>query len=205
MLDQAEALFVDNPGSWADPNQAAPIIAPGLRTETIQRLLTSPRLAERASQLLAERLGAGDPATLEPADRALASSAAATLETVALAAGAVWHAQRVRALVLGADIALLCARFGDGTRDAALRHAALAPDDRHLAAPNDTTDGAEALADDIQRDGVRCMAAWIDTLPGWAAARIRLKWPPTNTPLDDAARACAVPIVRAVAAEMLAV
>jgi hypothetical protein len=206
MLDRAEALFVNNPGSWADPNLVAPMIAPGLRTETARRLLTSPRLAERASRLLAERLGAGDPATLEPVDRVLAGSAVATLETVALAAGAVWHAGRVRALVLGADIALLCARFGDGTRDAALRHADLAPDERHLsAAGQDTLDGAEALADDIQRDGARCMAAWIDVLPAWAAARVRLKWPHTESRMDEAARACAVPIVRTIAAEMLAV
>jgi hypothetical protein len=206
MVNRAAEAFVTDPGAWADPGRAAGLIAPGLRSDTAQRLLTSPRLAARASRLLAEHLGCGDPATLEPGDLALASAAVAVLETVALGAGAVWHTRRVRALVLGADIALLSSRCGEAVRTAALGHAALAPgEDRLVDADRTAADDANALADDIERDGGRCFSAWIDTLPGWAASRVRLKWRGgLELPASEDERACAARIVRALAAEALA-
>jgi hypothetical protein len=202
MPDPAVDSFIDDPGAWADPEQAAGLIVPGLRAETAQRLLGSQRLAARVSRLLAERLGPGDPAALEPVDLALVSADRATLESVALSAGAVWHTRRVRALVLGADIAMLCTRLGDETRRAALRHAALALET--AGGNGGHADDANALADDIERDGALCMAAWIDALPGWAASRVRLKWRHTlDLPADDDGRASAVRIVRTLAAEAL--
>jgi hypothetical protein len=205
MVDQLAAeAFVADPGSWADPARVAPLIAPGLRAETAQQLLASPRLAGRASALLADRLGCGDSTALEPVDLALACAPGAVLEAVALRAGAVWHARRVRALVLGADIALLCTRLGEATRNSALRHAVLAPIETNSSdtAPADDADG---LADDIARDGARCMSAWIDALPDWAASRVRLKFPGATEPTSSVDRhASAVRIVRTLAAEELA-
>jgi hypothetical protein len=221
MVDPAVAeAFVANPGAWADPALAAPLIAPGLRADTMQRLLASPRLAQRASRFLADRLGWGDTATLEPADLSLAIAAGATLQAVALQAGAIWHARRLRSLVLGADIELLGARLGDTTRSMALRHVALAPDTDHVAGV--VTDDTGTLADDIERDGAWCMAAWIDTLPDWAAARVRLKWhgpsaspapaafaspapAASASPAGEQQRASAARIIRALAAEACAV
>jgi hypothetical protein len=204
--DQAAEAFMTDPGTWADPGLVAPVIAPGLRFETAQRLFASPRLAGRASRWLAEHLGGGDPAALEPMDLALASAPGAVLASVALCAGAVWHAQRLRALVLGADIALLRTRIGDATRDAALRHAALAPGDGELSGRDrGVMDDAGALADAIERDGPRCLSAWIDVLPDWAASRVRLKWPGVPAlPAGADGAASAVRIVRALAAEALA-
>ena len=200
MASQAAERFIHDPAAWADPGRAAALLVPGLSAATAERLLASPRLAARASRLLAERLGWGDVAMLQPVDLALAGADGAMLESVALAAGAVWHARRVCALVLGADIAVLCARLGDETRRAALRHMTLAP----VAASADRTpaDDPNALVADIECDGARCMAAWTDALPGWAASRVQLKWPHrSDPPEDDVVRASAVRIVRAVAAE----
>jgi hypothetical protein len=198
--------FIIDPGAWADPARAAPLIAPGLREETARHLLTSPRLARRASRWLADRLGPGDPATLEPVDLWLARTAVATLETVALHAGAVWHARRIRALLLGADIALLCDRLGSEARAVALRYAALAPDDGSASDLNrDAATDAAALADDIERDGARCLAAWIASLPDWAASRVRLKLPDRlEPPVSPDRCAAAAQIVRTIAAEALA-
>lgn len=206
MSDGVVEAFLTDLGAWADPTLAAPLIAPGLRAETAQRLLASPRLTARASRLLLQHVGQGDPATLEPVDLALASAASAMLETVALYTGAVWHARRVRALVLGAEIALLSTRLGDDTRRAALRHAALAPGEgQALAASGGNADNANTLADDIEHDGARCMAAWIDTLPDWTASRVRLKWRGGfDFPAADATRAYAARVVRTLAAEALA-
>ena len=209
---QAAEEFVTDPGAWADPALVAPLIAPGLRTETARHLLTSPRLAGRASRWLADRLGHGEAAALEPVDRALASASVAVLAAVALRAGAVWHARRVRALVLGTDIALLCTRLGEAARNAALRHAG--PDHPGLppvAANSPDIDGsaaddAGALADEIARDGARCISAWIDALPDWAASRVRLKFPAgSDWPASIDLRARAVRIVRTLAAEELAI
>jgi len=200
MSGQASLAFLHDPGAWADPAGAAALIVPGLQTETARRLLHSPRLAVRASQLLAARLGDGNSEALDPLDGALAAAPADALEAMAFSAGAVWHARRVRAVVLGADIAALCHRCGEAAREAALRHAGLAPD--HAAALGGQLDELEA---DIAHDGRRCVAAWIDTLPAWAAARVRLKWrAPPLPPLPDAGKAPAVRIVRTLAAETCA-
>lgn len=197
MSAAARLTFLHDPGAWADPAGAATLIVPGLQTETARRLLHSPRLAARASQLLAARLGDGDKRGLDPVDSALATAPADALDAMAFSAGAVWHARRVRAVVLGADIAALCHRCGEAAREAALRHAELAPDDATaLGAPSGE------LEADIAHDGRRCVTAWIDTLPAWAATRVRLKWrAPPLPPLPDAGKAPAVRIVRTLAAE----
>lgn len=192
--------FLHDPGAWADPAGAAALIVPGLQPETARRLLHSPRLAARASQLLAARLGEGSSPPLDLIDDALATAPADILEAMTFSAGAVWHARRVRAVVLGAEIAALCHRCGEAARVAALRHVALAPENA-IAASGETGD----LEADIVHDGRRCVAAWIDTLPRWAAARMRLKWrAPPLPPLPVAGRAHAVRIVRTLAAESCA-
>jgi hypothetical protein len=184
------SAFANDPGAWADPARAAPLIVPGLLPETARRLLSSPRTASRASQLLAHQLGRGDPAALDPADAALLAAGIARLEALAARAGSVWHAKRVRALILSAEIAALTTRFGAPARDAALRHIALAggPDG-----------GSDDLHADIARDGVRCIAAWIGTLPAWVAMRMWLIWPDDVPPAEESdAR---VRIVRTLAME----
>ena len=199
-MSGAAALFLTDPGAWADPALVAPLISPGLSPETAHRLLSSSRLAARASSWLADRLGRGDLAALPPEDLALAVATADTLDAVALCAGAVWHAPRVRALVLAADLAMLRARLGDEVRDAALRHGALAPEMARPMAADGSAGNADVLADDIARDGAGCMAAWIDALPEWAAARVRLKWQSdSDPPAREDACAEALRIIRALA------
>jgi hypothetical protein len=201
-MSEAAAVFLADPGAWADPAFAAQLIAPGLQAETARQLLSSPRLASRASRWLAGLLGHGDPEALFPPDRALALAPTETLELVALCAGAIWHAPRVRALVLGADIAVLRERLGDEVRRIGLRHAALA----WTSARSGAAEDANALGEDIARDGSACLAAWIEALPDWAAARLRLKRPGEGIlPADEGARMRAVQIVRTVAIETLAV
>jgi hypothetical protein len=209
MVDPGAAqAFIADPGAWADPALVVPLIAPGLRADTVQRLLASPRLTQRASRFLADRLGWGDTSALEPADLSLAIAAGTSLQAVALQAGAIWHARRLRSLVLGADIELLATRLGEATRSLALRHVALAPatDNPAGAAAGDTG----ILVDDIERDGAWCMATWIDALPDWTAARVRLKWQaasapnPSASPVGEQQRVAAVRIIRALAAEAVA-
>jgi hypothetical protein len=179
------------PAILPDPAAAAALIAPGLQPETARRLLQSPRLAARAAHLLTTRLGNGDMADLNLIDQTLMAQ---PLDPLALSAGAVWHARRVCTLVLGTEIAELSRRCGTQARQVALRHVDLAPEAE--AAP--TGD----LAVDILQDGRRCVAAWVSTLPDWAANRVRLQWHhPSLSPMPEASRALAVQVVRRLAAD----
>ena len=172
------SAFMGDPGAWADPAQVAPLIVPGLTAGTAARLMASPRTGRRASALLAAALGTGDVLALPAADAALVLASPETLLSLATAAGAVWHARRVRALVMAADIAAFVARFGQVARDAAMRH----------APPPGVTDAPGAsLAADVAADAARCIQAWIETLPAWAAARMRLVHPAAALPPDHAA------------------
>lgn len=172
------AAWCDEIARWALPEAAAPLIAAGLQATTARRLLRSQHLSGRASALLAARLGRGEPDTLAEADRRLVLASPRTLDRVAVLAGAVWHAPRVRALVLAQDVETFVAALGEDARDAALRHAALAP--APTAGGVISADGLEAA---IRGDGAACLSAWIDSLPGWASGRMRLRW----TGLDAAA------------------
>jgi len=183
--------FVRDIALWAEPALATPLLAAGLRAETAARLLRHPRFAARASTALVERLPLADADILEPQDYDAALSDAATLTRIAARAGAVWHAHRLRNLLLARDIAPLVERFGEDLRAIALRHAALAP--------QDTAD--DEFAGAIDRDGRRCVATWIDALPAWAAARVRLKWCSTWSAFEVPLSLAAVSIVRAVSAE----
>ncbi len=190
------AAFLDEIARWALPEAAASLVAAGLQAGTAHRLLRSPRLSGRASALLAARLGRGEPGTLGEADRRLVLASAEALDRVALLAGAVWHSPRVRALVRAHDIEAFVAALGEDARDAALRHAALAP----VADGAIPADGLEAA---IRRDGAECLSAWIDALPGWASGRMQLRWRAPDGVADrlahdPALRARAAGIVRAV-------
>ena len=200
--DISMAAWCDEIARWALPEVTAPLIATGLQADTARRLLRSPRLSGRASALLAARLGRGEPDILVEADRRLVLASPHTLDRVAILAGTVWHAPRVRALVLAQDIEMFVAALGEDARDAALRHAALAP--APTAGGVIPTDGLEAA---IRGDGAACLSAWIDVLPDWASSRMRLRWTapdvgadgrPNRLSDDPSLRARAAGIVRAV-------
>ncbi len=198
--DLSMAAYCDEIARWALPEAAAPLIAAGLQAGTARRLLRSPRLSGRTSALLAARLGRGEPDTLAEADRRLVLASPRTLDRVAILAGTVWHAPRVRALVLAQDIETFVAALGEDARDAALRCAALAPA-AGGAMPADELESA------IRHDGAACLSTWIDSLPVWASGRMRLRWTapdvgadgrPNRLAGDPSLRARAVGIVRAV-------
>ena len=186
--------FVDGPGLWGDRLRAAEHVAPGLAPAVAHRLFGE-RTGARAARLLASRLGAGDPAGLDAVDAGLCLAAPAALDAMAERAGAIWHAASIGRLILAADIARLAARHPQA-RTLALRHAALAP-------PGVPACDPDGLGDAIARDGARCLSAWIDTLPAWAAKRVRLKWlvPPwSGSPARAGEGMVAAGIVRALAA-----
>ena len=177
------------------PERVAPLLAPGLRSEVVLRLMRSPRLAARCTAWLEAALGEADFAVLPDDEQALASADTETLHRAAVLAGAVWHAPRIRTLVLARDIAAFIERFGEPARDVALRHAALAP------AP----DAALPLEAAIGHDGGACVTAWIAALPDGVDRRLRLMLAPADeVPPGPAHHERGPAIVSAIATEAVA-
>jgi hypothetical protein len=183
--------FRATPAGYADPALAADLIVPGLRADTAERVLRAPRTAGRAGALLLALLPEADPAGLEADDARLVLASPAALDSVGLAAGAVWHGKRVRALVRGAEIAALAAACGPTARASALRH----------APPVEPVQASADLLDDIRREAVACVTAWCASLPDWAAARMRLVRPAAPPPDHAGTRAG---LMRALSREVLA-
>lgn len=152
------------------PSRLAARLAPGLAAATAERLLASPRLGAQARRWAVE--GAEDAVhALGFDDRLLAESGPDGLRRAAALAGAVWHAGRVRGLILARDLQGFIDRCGPAARALALRHAALAP-------PAADAGSAELpLADAVAADGRACLSAWLDALPPSAAAAVRLALP----------------------------
>ena len=140
-------------------------LAPGLGESVAERLLLSPRLGERVRAWATA--GAADAlAALDERDRTLAAAGEGALRQAAVLAGSVWHARRIRSLVLARDLQAFIEAHGPGARTIALQHLSLSP------APAVTS--AEPLADAVLADGRACVSAWLGSLPGPAADALRL-------------------------------
>lgn len=158
------------PADGIVPSRLARRLAPDLAAATADRLLASPRLGARARHWAAE--GAEDALhALAFDDRLLAESGPDGLRRAAVLAGAVWHARRVRGLIMARDLQAFIDQHGPAARALALRHAALAP-------PGEDEGSAERpLAEAVAADGRACLSAWLDALPPPAAAAVRLMLP----------------------------
>lgn len=173
----------------ATAERLAEALAPGLAPATVEKLLGSPRLGDRARNLLAGNTAAATMA-LPAEDRILAEIGAPGLDRAASLAGAVWNGSRVRALMLARDLQPFLDAHGPAAREAAFQLAALAPD---TPAPL----GA-SLPDQVREDGLACISAWIEALPPEAARAVRLHWPADRErPPGDAHRAAGPALLRA--------
>ena len=152
------------------PSRLAPRLAPGLAAVTAERLLNSPRLGQRVRRWAAQ--GAEDALhALAFDDRLLGESGVEGLRRAAMLAGAIWHALRVRGLILARDLQAFIDAHGAAARELALRHAVLAP------AVEDAGSAERSLAEAVAEDGRACLSAWLDALPPAAAAAVRLALP----------------------------
>lgn len=165
------AVFADDIAAWALAERVAPLLAPDLKPAIAERLLRSETLRAPCSAWLVRTLG---PLTsvdgLEPDEKRLVLAPGTALKEAARLAGAVWHARRICALVLAADITAFVAVHGRLARDVAVRHLALTP-----LQMDPSQHAADDLAEAIAADGRASVAAWIDQLPPPIAGRLRLK------------------------------
>jgi hypothetical protein len=157
-------------------HRSAAALLPGLDPTIAERLLSSTRLFDRAAEFLEARLGQGELDGLDGCARDLLGSSPEALHAFAIAIGAVLNGQRLRLLVTAAEIAGLASRIGPQGRRVALNYLV-------FSAP--PSGNGRELAACIEADGEQALVTWLDTLPYWAAGRIRLKWYSTQPPFEE--------------------
>ncbi len=186
---RARLRFERLPAAYCHPERIAKLLPEGLPTGFRDRLLGSARLRLRLSSLLARRFRltpccAGD---LETPEGRFAQLEGEALKNALLCAGAIWHARKIRKIILAEPLRHLIERMGRDNHRIALRFIDLAiPDDAALddAGDGGAENGDQALANvdkllgRIERDGLIAVNAWCHHQPAALAGRLRLKLPP---------------------------
>ncbi|MER8606746.1 hypothetical protein NKH48_24045 [Mesorhizobium sp. M1233] len=110
----------------------------------------------------------------EPADevdRAIALSSGEELEELALRSGAIYWAGSLAAVIVGREAAALQAALGADLCAFALAN-------RDLAGPIERLGPLEDISGRVYGDGLSCLGAWCQIMPGDTSMRVRLKLVP---------------------------
>jgi hypothetical protein len=164
---------------------------PGLPEAAAMRLLDTPRLQPRLSELLRRRLG------LAPCDAAawqgdvarIAGLSPADLDRAIRHAGAAALAARLRTIVLGPDIRRVTGRIGADAYAFGLGHKGVAPAlNRFESMP---------VEEAVDRAGLLCLTAWCGEAGLAVGERLRLRlaperWPDGGLPPTERPRATAL-------------
>lgn len=166
------------PAAYCHPGRIGALLPEGLPASFRDRLQGSARLRLRLSALLAERfalspLAADELATPEGRFALLEGD---ELESAVRRIGAIWHAKKIRKIILAEPLRRLIERLGRDNHRAALRFIDLAPEDGDETG-GDITD-VDTLLSWIERDGLIAVNAWRRHQPAALAERLRLKLPP---------------------------
>ena len=176
-LFRSALVFNRRPVAYVDPARIA-ADEPSLPAEAWRRLLATPRLSARLSQRILARYGllGRELWDFEPRRRRLALLDAAALRRIAVRAGALLHAAAISRIVLRERVLAVRALIGDDGHAFALRRAPF------LSLPARLPEARDPAVV-IERDGLSCLAAWLEREPEALAQRVRLRFPP-GTALD---------------------
>ncbi|MDH3660598.1 MAG: Yop proteins translocation protein K [Alphaproteobacteria bacterium] len=178
------------PAAYCHPGRIAALLPEGLPTSFQGRLQGSRRLCLRLSAVLTKRFAL---LPLMADDLATPEGHFAQLEGQELAnaisrIGAIWHAQKIRKLILAEPLRRLIERLGPDNYRAALRFIDLAPEDEDARDGDHAEGGApdvDLLLGRIERDALIAVSAWRRHQPPALAERLRLKLPPCPEVDDD--------------------
>ncbi|MGI9490612.1 MAG: SctK family type III secretion system sorting platform protein [Geminicoccaceae bacterium] len=181
---RARLRFERLPAAYCHPERIAKLLPDGLPAGFRDRLIGSARLRHRLSSLLARwfRLAPCCAGELETPEGRFAQLEGAPLENALSRVGAIWHARKIRKIILAEPLRHLIESLGRDNYRAALRFIDLAAEDD--AADEGADDDAQALPDvenllgRIERDGLIAMNAWCHHQPAALAGRLKLKLPP---------------------------
>ena len=161
----------ERPSQYGAPGAIASLLGAGIQAPLVDRMLAKPSTRKRLDVELNARLG-----TL-PSDRTALQDHILLLDppklvTLALQAGAVWHASFIARVYDGASVRALAERIGPEFREAAI--ADLASNPALATLPHPDLD-LEKLPAAIARDGAACLVAWCECQPRPIGWRILLK------------------------------
>ncbi|RJT41313.1 hypothetical protein D3227_05800 [Mesorhizobium waimense] len=165
--------FISNPASYADAARLAECFDGTISEAACERMLHSARLHQRLSKVLLERYGLSC-AVDEPADevdRAIALSSSEELEELALRSGAIYWAASLAAVIDGREADALQAALGADLCTFAVAN-------RDLAGPMRPLEQLEDMRSRVYADGLSCLSAWCQAVPGETSMRVRLKLMP---------------------------
>lgn len=171
---RAKLRFERLPAAYCHPGRIGALMPEGLPVIFRDRLQASTRLKLRLSDLITERFQlqactADDLATPEGRFVQLEGD---DLESAVRRIGAIWHAHKIRKIILKDTLRDLIQQLGRDTHRAALRFIDLAPKD------DDDAPDVETLLGWIERDGLIAVNAWCRHQPACLGERLRLKLPP---------------------------
>lgn len=187
---RARLRFERLPAAYCHPDRVGKLLPDALPAGFRDRLMSSARLRLRLSSLLARRFAlapccAGDLATPEGRFVQLEGE---DLSSALKRVGAIWHARKIRKIILAEPLRHLIERLGRDNHRAALRYIDLAAEE---GTPEDGADDdqqalpdLEKLLGQIERDGLIAVNAWCHHQSAALAGRLRLKLPPCPE-IDD--------------------
>jgi hypothetical protein len=191
--------FMTEPVAYIAPERLARCFGGALPAAFCERMLATPRLADRLSQTIVSHYrlpptSAED--SVEAADKAIALTPTEAFPEIASRSGAIMWSAAIANTVMARDVSALHSAIGEALCSFAVTH-------RELAGPELPLAPFATLAERIAADGWRCLAAWCDAVDSGVGARARLKFPVLpilEAPLPAAFASAGPAIVRRAAA-----
>jgi hypothetical protein len=176
-LFRTALTFNRRPVAYIAPERLA-ADEPMLPAEAWRRLLATPRLSARLSARILGRYGLAGRELwdFEPRRRRLALLDVGMLRQIAVRAGALLHSAAIRRVVMREGVMAVRGLLGEEGHAFALKRAPFLPLPVRLPEPADP-------ASVLERDGLSCLAAWLEREPEPLARRVRLRFPP-GTAID---------------------
>ena len=169
------AAFMEQSVDYIDAGRLATCFDNAFSGDLCERLRGTSRLQERLSALIDQRYALAAPIAedaVDESDRNIAVSSAERLLDLISRAGAIYWANAIANVVLAEEVRSLHEQLGEASCACALAN-------RDLSGPGETLDPLVGAGERVVEDGVRCFAAWCQSLPEAVGARVRLKLPTT--------------------------
>lgn len=163
------------PVDYIDAGRLAACFDDAFSPDLCERLRGTGRLQDRLSELVDKRYALAAPIAedaVEESDRNIALSSAERLRDLIGRAGAIYWANAIANVVLAEEVRSLHEQLGEALCAFALAN-------RDLSGPGETLEPLVSAGKRIAEFGERCFAAWCQSLPEAAGARVRLKLPTT--------------------------
>ena len=173
--------FVTRPALYIEPSRLAVCFDGMVDAELCGRLMSTPRLEERLSDLVHSHYGLARTIAAEhvsDTDRSIALAPPEQLVELVRRAGAIYWANSIANTVRAADAAAFDAALGETLCVVALAN-------RDLSGPVQPLAAYDQLGRRVVEDGLRCLGGWCQAQNPGVGPRVRLRLAP-NPALDDA-------------------